>query len=327
MDEFIFNRELLSPLNRKVGISAFLRVRNGDEFLCQTIESHIDHFDEIVAVYNQCTDRTPEILYRLSQEYPQKIKVYEYKPRVFPISSTEHQRTPPDSINSIVNYYNYALSKTTYNIVTKLDDDHFAIKKNLTKIVDNIRKIGIYDHILMFSGINLMRSESGEVGVYSNQPFAGNGDHFYCPISNDTYFKHHSNYEIFTYGNLKSKYVGLLYFHLKYLKKNHGFDNYELESNPKSRHVERLKNIKNNRPILSLEDFRSARMVRDLFLRKSQSRINMILKKLMLPFVPYLIPKYLPSKLKGLNYLRLERLQEDLNNVVIPFELRKLTKS
>src|SRR5690606_30433863 len=113
---------------RKPGISAFMRIRNGADFLEATIRSHISHFDEIVAVHNRCTDETPDILARLAREFGPKLKVHHYLPEVFPPGSRGHRNEPPDSSHSLVNYYNYALAKTQYTYATKLDDDHLAIE-------------------------------------------------------------------------------------------------------------------------------------------------------------------------------------------------------
>ena len=60
-----FKKSDLSVNNRKNGISGFLRVKNGAEFIERTIESHIDYFDEIIVVYNNCTDNTEQILINL----------------------------------------------------------------------------------------------------------------------------------------------------------------------------------------------------------------------------------------------------------------------
>ncbi|GAJ65694.1 hypothetical protein HI13_contig00042-0004 [Edwardsiella piscicida] len=40
-----------------------------------------------------------------------------------PQGSKEHISLPPDSVNSLVNYYNYALSMTTRKYAVKIDGD------------------------------------------------------------------------------------------------------------------------------------------------------------------------------------------------------------
>ena len=85
VENYRFRPEDLSPGSRLAGIGAFMRIRNGADFLEATIRSHIGYFDEIVAVYNQCTDATPDILARLAAEYgPDRLRVFHYLPKVFP---------------------------------------------------------------------------------------------------------------------------------------------------------------------------------------------------------------------------------------------------
>ena len=87
MEEFIFNKSLLISENRKSGVSAFMRIKNGRDFLEETIESHIEFFDEIIACYNGCNDNTEDILKILQRKYPDKLKIYHYKPEVYPPGS------------------------------------------------------------------------------------------------------------------------------------------------------------------------------------------------------------------------------------------------
>lgn len=325
MKEYIFNPETLEPKNRRDGISAFLRVRNGEDFLRIAIESHIHYFDEIVAVYNQCTDNTPEILHDLAKKYPIKIKIYEYKPRVYPPGSDGHKITPPDSVHSLVNYYNYALSKTTFKIATKLDADHLAIQSNLKKTVDYIRKNGLKDKRLSFSGINLMQSKEGEIGVFSNKPFSGNDDICFFPVSKSTYFIHDPRYAYsqgFHPGNLNCEYAGILYFHLKYLMKNYGFENYELHDNPNSRYAPRLEFFKKHAEYQSLEEFVASRSVR-CDLSPSQSQKAKIIEKIPLSFLRLFMN--LPIVRKSLYLSRALRLKDDMEGVALPKELLELT--
>jgi hypothetical protein len=51
---------------------------------------------------------------------------------------------PEDSVHSMVYYYNWTLSKTTYKYVAKLDDDIVVLNKKLIEEKTNyIRKNGI----------------------------------------------------------------------------------------------------------------------------------------------------------------------------------------
>ena len=208
MEDYRFDHSSLNPARRTHGISAYLRTRNGAEFVKRAIESHIDHVDEVVAIHNDCTDDTPGILRELAGKYPAKLKVYEYEPSVHPPGTQEHRATPADSVHAMANYSNYALSKTTRRVVVLLDDDHLAIQPNFKRAVDHVRKHGLRNKALCFSGLNLLRSSSGEVGVCYEVPFSGNKDWFFFPVSEGTYFSHTERSEVFITRGLKKRYAG-----------------------------------------------------------------------------------------------------------------------
>ncbi len=257
MDEYAFDRRSLDPAGRRDGIGAFMRIKNGAEFLEPVIESHIEYFDEIVAVFNDCTDGTPEILDRLAGKYPRKLRVYEYRPWVHPPGSEGHRETPADSVHGMANYSNYALSRTTCKIVTKLDDDHLAIQRNLGRAIDSIRRKGLGKTALCYSGLNLLKSPDGGLGVFYNLPFSGNKDMYFFPVSEETYFHHSATNEVFHTPGLRKRYAGILYFHLKFLKHNYGFDNNDLAENPRSRYVRIRDFVRDDSRVMPLEDFLS----------------------------------------------------------------------
>jgi hypothetical protein len=237
----------LAVAQRRSGISAFMRIRNGEEFLEPTIRSHIAHFDEIVALYNQCTDRTESILLRLQQEYgPQRLRVIHYADRVFPPGSEGHRQTPAESPNSLVNYYNAALAATRYSIATKLDDDHLAIESALGQVTRELRAVPALHEMRCFSGLNLIRGPASELGIFATTPISGGGDIGFFPVRPDTYFVHDRRFERFQRGGLKRRFIGFLYWHLKYLKAELGFANYELQANPNSRYAKRQRALAGN---------------------------------------------------------------------------------
>jgi len=239
----------LNVTGRLPGISAFMRIRNGEAFLEATIRSHISYFDEIVAVHNQCTDRSVEILESLQAEFgEEKLRVIHYTDRVYPPGSTGHIETPGDSPNSLVNYYNFSLAATRYQVATKLDDDHLAIGQATKEVTDSIRMLGsAFNEMHCFSGPNLLLNENGDLSVPLDDSISGGGDIGFFPVSEETYFTHDRRFERFHRGNLPRKFVGFLYWHLKYLKPDHGFGNYELDQNPNSRYAKRLKTVESDR--------------------------------------------------------------------------------
>jgi hypothetical protein len=233
--------------SRAAGISAFMRIRNGEAFLEATVRSHIDCFDEIVALYNQCTDATADILQRLRQEFPHKLRVIHYVDPVHPVRSDGHASTPADSPRSLVNYYNAALAATRFAIATKLDDDHLAITKSTRALTDRLRRDGDrVDAMHCFSGLNLIRAASGELGIVATAPVSGGGDIGFFPVRPNTYFVHDKRFERFHRGGLKRHFAGFLYWHLKYLKAELGLANFELDARPDSRYARHLKRLADN---------------------------------------------------------------------------------
>lgn len=234
-----FETDDLCVSDRIPGVSAFMRIRNGAEFLEATIRSHINFYDEIVAVYNQCTDETPDILSRLQQEYgSHRLRLIHYTDRVYPQGSSGHATTDPRSEHSLVNYCNFALAATRYQYATKLDDDHIAIAGSTQALCDAIRAGEVNDRqMYSFSGLNLFRSAEGELKILARDPISGSGDIGFFRVSRETYFYHDRRFERFRRVGLRRVFAGFLYWHLKYLKDQFGFANCELSDNPQSRYV------------------------------------------------------------------------------------------
>lgn len=235
MHPYLFSpSQLASP--RLPGISAFMRIKNGADFLEITIRSHLPYFDEIVACYNGCTDDTALILQRLAAEFPTKLRVFHYEPEVHPVLGDAHRRTASDSVHSMANYYNYTLAQCRYQVAVKLDDDHLPIAAAMQVALARIRCdiARRYRALYCFSGLNLCGSTTAP-RVYLNESFVGTGDIVFFPISPAIYFVQGPSYEQLYVANKKSiakHYVGLLYLHLKHLKADYGFANLPAEIKP-----------------------------------------------------------------------------------------------
>jgi len=122
----------------KAGISGIMRVKNDAEFVEACIDSCIEALDELIIVYNDCSDNSPELIKKKQKEYPTKIKVFEYKHKVYSISLTEEEykyalNLSDDSPNLLCNYYNFALSKANYQYAIKIDADQLYFKDELNK--------------------------------------------------------------------------------------------------------------------------------------------------------------------------------------------------
>jgi glycosyltransferase involved in cell wall biosynthesis len=256
-DEWGFDRGSLDPSTRKDGISAFMRLRDEEEFVASAITSHLPFYDEIIAVYNRCTDSTPEILHKLQDLYPDKVKVFHYEPHVYPQGSKEHKVLPPDSIHSLVHYCNYALSKTTRKIAVKLDGDMIAIPEVFEQVVVKIRNEGLSNYF-GFNGINLLRDAQGRVGVLHDRPLCGGGDIGFFHVSPETYFAHDPRFEVFR-NNLPHKLAGILFYHCKFLKRCGGWGNCDLHENPDSRYHAQKQWGSEHTATIPLADFLSSK--------------------------------------------------------------------
>ena len=249
VNDYKFKVRDLNIEKRTKGISMFIRTRNGEDFLEEVVETNIDFLDELVVVYNRCTDSTEKILKKLMKKH-KKLKVFNYVPKVYPPGSNKHIELPPDSKNSLVNYYNFALAQTTKTIVAKLDDDHIGLSKGLKKITNAIKEkdYEIGKEMLCFSGLNLT-SEDGKIGILKNNIFSGNGDIGFFKVNPETYFIHSPKFEVLN-KVLKRKYYDLAYIHTKYLKKEKGFYVYDLEENPDSRYHKQKEKAQSSKEIL-----------------------------------------------------------------------------
>ncbi|XZE22447.1 glycosyl transferase [Pirellulaceae bacterium SH449] len=236
-----FQRSDLRIADRVPGISAFMRIKNGQDFLELTIRSHIAYFDEIVAVYNQCTDGTADILQRLQAEFgSEKLRVFHYTDRVFPPGSDDHSKTASDSPSSLVNYYNFALAATRYTHATKLDDDHLAIPSVLEQVTEKVRRQLPHQPMMKcFSGLNLFPGPDDSMALCRRDPISGGGDIGFFRVTHETFFTRDRRFEKFQRGGIPRRFSGYLYWHLKYLKPEMGFANYELERYQNSRYAQR----------------------------------------------------------------------------------------
>lgn len=240
IENFTFTPDMLAPAKRLPGVSAFMRIRNGADFLEATIRSHIDFYDEIVAVHNQCTDATAEILARLAAQFGPKLRVFHYLPPVSPPGSAAHAATPGDAPTSMVTYSNFALATTRHQWAVKLDDDHLAISQAVSRMVAEIRAGRVDDKAMhCFSGLNLVRDGQGMLRVPAADPVSGSGDIGYFRVTRQTCFTHNPRFERFARGDVLRRFAGWFYWHLKFLKSGGGFANYDLEANPRSRFVRR----------------------------------------------------------------------------------------
>jgi cellulose synthase/poly-beta-1,6-N-acetylglucosamine synthase-like glycosyltransferase len=200
-----FRPEDSSAARKKPGVSAIVRLRNEAKDLEAVMNSTLDFFDEFVIVYNQCSDRTPDIVEQLANREPQRVKAYHYLPEVFPQGSQPHRRLPPNHASSLVHYSNFALSKVSYRVCVKWDGDMIAAPEPLGRVMDQLRslksgslswwwspwKLGYW----WFSGVNLW-DRDGQIYVVKLWPRSGGSrDVGFWPAGRWQVFNHHKQVE------------------------------------------------------------------------------------------------------------------------------------
>jgi len=259
---FIVNISELKHKKRKEGISGFYRVKNEEDLLEASVESHIKYLDEIVIVYNDCSDKTSTIAKRLQQKYPNKVKVYEYLPEVYPVLSKKHMLEIGKSPHSIVNYYNFTLSKTTRKIVVKIDADHIVVDNIFEEAVDTI-KHNMQNKYYFFHGVNIFECKNGGVCINAKNPFTYGLDCGFFKVKNNMYFVHRRKYEslkipLNVYFNKKN--LGVLFYHLKGFKKDRGIS--FLKNTVKDSHneVARIKDVQMCPDLVSWEKFKDVKL-------------------------------------------------------------------
>lgn len=224
--------------DRKAGISGFMRIRNEAEFLDLSVRSWLDLVDELIIVYNNCQDATPEILQKLALEFPDKLKVFHYVPIVHPPGSKQFYAIDADHPQSLVNYYNFTLAQTTRQWVIKIDGDLILDKQGLANIKNFYQNnlLNNPKNFLAVSGINVV-DHLGKIYALANNKFCGlNGDLCLLKVSEGTKFikKEGLNTELLNLSgyNFAKRIFG--YYHLKFMKDDFGIGNYELEENEDS---------------------------------------------------------------------------------------------
>ena len=160
----------------KDGLSGLIRAKNEARFLSTCIDSCIDSLDELIVVYNDCSDNTEKILAEKLKQYPEKLKVFPFNHDILShnLSKEEFEYAislPEDSVRLHSTQCNYALSKVSYKYAMKIDPDqvYFADEIAKWRNVCGMLKVkkGIFDFIwgwLFMMYISLYRRISAKIG-------------------------------------------------------------------------------------------------------------------------------------------------------------------
>lgn len=129
---------------RRPGVSGMMRVRNDGEFIEPSVKSCIDALDELVIVYNDCSDNSADEIERMRALYPDKIKVFNYPLyiKAWQLDDSDVEKIESGEIEApytLAGYYNFALSKTTCSHVMKIDADQMYLSSKLKELCDAFR--------------------------------------------------------------------------------------------------------------------------------------------------------------------------------------------
>jgi len=135
----------------KNGYSFLLRIKNEQDTIERCVLDIVDLADEIIIVDNNSTDNTLRIILDLEKKYS-NIFVYQYRINI-PRVGREHAESL-NKDNTLKNYYNWTLSKATYNKKIKWDGDFYVIRENLLEMLNEYRNMNDLMAV-WFSGLTL----------------------------------------------------------------------------------------------------------------------------------------------------------------------------
>lgn len=198
--------------NLRLGVSGMMRVNNDAQFIEACVESCIDALDELIIVWNDCTDNSAEEIEKVRLRYPDKIKTYEYQYKVYSVNLTKEEyeyakRLPKDSPNLLCNYYNFCLSKVTCQYALKIDADQIYFTDLLKEWCDVARSENSVELRLTDCYYYLRHRFFGfccGISQYQSKPW---GKGFWGSPMSD---KEKSNYTHFAQYMFKNKGWGLL---------------------------------------------------------------------------------------------------------------------
>ncbi len=170
----------VAQIKLRSGVSGMMRVKNEGQFIEACVESCIDALDELIIVWNDCTDNSAEEIERMRMRYPDKIKTFEYKHKIYAVGLTKEEyeyakSLPSDSPHLLCNYYNFCLSKVSCQYAVKIDADQIYFTDKLKYWCDFLRSDEPVDFKLSDCCCYLKRKLFGLfcMGIYATKSFWG----------------------------------------------------------------------------------------------------------------------------------------------------------
>lgn len=211
----------VTKLKKPHGITWVGRLHNSAEFLEIVVLSWLPVVDELLLIDNCSTDATAQIAQDLVARYPEKIRYLSYPFQIAKPYSTEHTQTPPNSVHSLVYYYERCFAQATYTIVTKFDDDNLLIHTWIDPLVLRKKVLSLSPTTyLCFGGYNIAPLPQWGYGLLPvTQRYSGLiGDIGFYWQTAERFFWKDSLYEKLNTDWLQRAWCGVIYLHVKYCK-------------------------------------------------------------------------------------------------------------
>lgn len=196
---------------REFGLSAMVRLKDEAQWCLYSLESIVQWCDEVViALQGRQSDKTDEIVYEWSMQYPEKVFVYEYPFNSFP-NGPGHDQNVKSSIFDRAYFYNWVQSLTTKSHVMKWDGDmvaHDNLRDIIRSRLDSIE-------VLRFKGVDICDKHLQYMSV---RPYTACEPRIWR-VTPKTYWKTGKLCEEFTYGHHDGEALtDPAYLHFKWAK-------------------------------------------------------------------------------------------------------------
>ena len=136
--------------SRTLGISAFVRCKNEEEYIVASLLSSYRVFDEIVVILNNSTDRTRMLVEDLMTDHP-RIRLAEYPQECAPAGPGYLAIVEQHPERSLARYYNWCLEQTRFSHVCKWDGDMIALPD-----FGGVRDMITNNDVIAFSGWDVL---------------------------------------------------------------------------------------------------------------------------------------------------------------------------
>ena len=135
---------------RPLGLSAFVRCKNEEEYIIASLMSAYRFFDEIVVILNNSTDHTRVLVEDIMRDHS-KVRLLNYDIECVSSGTGYLEKVQNYPEGSLAKYYNWCLEQTTYSHVCKWDGDMIAI----APLEQAREKINKHD-VIMFDGYDVL---------------------------------------------------------------------------------------------------------------------------------------------------------------------------